>query len=330
MLSDKQVKRAVSYNRRRRYSSAEVKDIQVAVAARPIDGDWGPKTVNAVAAWQQEHGLDVDGMVGPSTHALRVGARDPDDWPEFSVLVPTSGPELRSRLYASVLEAEKDWHANVGEHDLEDLGKIFADSGWSHRVTFKKKKDGTYRLNRRGEKIPSDWCGMAVGSWLTRAGLAKAPPGKVKWHRGSWYATGNVHCFFTYAKKGARNRKRYLSELDGVGIAKAHAQADEMRRWLDRDTIEAYGGTKVDLDIWPGETCLIADAGDGPHHITMVRAWDPETGILETTEGNASGFAPNGDRRKESVSVNLRDLTNPAHRERIFGIGRPSILDFAT
>ena len=39
-----------------------------------VDGDFGPKTKKALAAWQQSHGLAADGVAGPQTRvALGLG-----------------------------------------------------------------------------------------------------------------------------------------------------------------------------------------------------------------------------------------------------------------
>ena len=52
----------------------KIKDIQQQLAARgytpgPIDGVWGRQTVAAVRAFQGQHGLTADGVVGPLTLA---------------------------------------------------------------------------------------------------------------------------------------------------------------------------------------------------------------------------------------------------------------------
>lgn len=36
----------------------------------PIDGEFGPKTVKAVKAFQKDYGIKVDGIVGPLTWAM--------------------------------------------------------------------------------------------------------------------------------------------------------------------------------------------------------------------------------------------------------------------
>jgi peptidoglycan hydrolase-like protein with peptidoglycan-binding domain len=51
-----------------------VADLQKALGIAP-DGDFGPKTKKALAAWQQSHGLAADGVAGPQTRAaLGLGA----------------------------------------------------------------------------------------------------------------------------------------------------------------------------------------------------------------------------------------------------------------
>jgi peptidoglycan hydrolase-like protein with peptidoglycan-binding domain len=43
-----------------------VKLVQAVIGAKP-DGDFGPKTEQAVMAWQKANGLKPDGVVGPVT-----------------------------------------------------------------------------------------------------------------------------------------------------------------------------------------------------------------------------------------------------------------------
>jgi len=46
-----------------------VKEIQKVVGCTPDDGVWGPKTTDAVRAWQKAHKLTADGIAGPATLA---------------------------------------------------------------------------------------------------------------------------------------------------------------------------------------------------------------------------------------------------------------------
>lgn len=65
-MNGTQVKEALEYNRKQGYDVEEVKLIQEVTGSTP-DGIWGPRTVRAVALWQGEQGLKVDGKVGPKT-----------------------------------------------------------------------------------------------------------------------------------------------------------------------------------------------------------------------------------------------------------------------
>ena len=59
---------ATYYNRSRGYNVQTIKRYQSAVRTLD-DGAFGPNTAEAVARFQEEHGLDVDGKIGPQTQA---------------------------------------------------------------------------------------------------------------------------------------------------------------------------------------------------------------------------------------------------------------------
>ena len=50
-----------------------VRLIQRTVGCKTIDGDWGPKTTEAVVAWQRQQGLTADGIVGAKSLARICG-----------------------------------------------------------------------------------------------------------------------------------------------------------------------------------------------------------------------------------------------------------------
>lgn len=60
------VNSAVKYNKSRGYSGSLWREIQSKVGTT-ADGDPGPKTARAIAVWQQNHGIAVDGKCGPGT-----------------------------------------------------------------------------------------------------------------------------------------------------------------------------------------------------------------------------------------------------------------------
>lgn len=65
-------------------SGAGVKAVQQIVGAEPVDGKYGPKTAQAVRAWQAEHDLHVDGIWGPSCekHAKSLDGKEPAPAPK--------------------------------------------------------------------------------------------------------------------------------------------------------------------------------------------------------------------------------------------------------
>lgn len=66
-MNASEIQEAVRYNKHRGYTVDQVKTIQDLVDAEPVDGIWGPKTVQAVATWQTAAGLKPDGKVGNVT-----------------------------------------------------------------------------------------------------------------------------------------------------------------------------------------------------------------------------------------------------------------------
>lgn len=65
-MTHAQIQAALAYNKKQGYDTDEVKLIQEVTGSTP-DGVWGPRTVQAIAGWQMEQGLDSDGKVGPKT-----------------------------------------------------------------------------------------------------------------------------------------------------------------------------------------------------------------------------------------------------------------------
>lgn len=66
----------------------DVKQLQIKLGVDPI-GKFGPKTEAAVKAWQSEHGLTADGIVGPKTWNVIMGI---DDQVTEQVSTPVSAP----------------------------------------------------------------------------------------------------------------------------------------------------------------------------------------------------------------------------------------------
>jgi hypothetical protein len=255
----------------------------------------------------------------------------------------------------SVLSARATWRSgaavesagsavNAPGRARNEVDDIFADAGWSGRQSL----DGS---------AVADWCGMFVAASMFRgAGLDKDM-------RTAFAHTDNVHDFFTY-DPSPTNRGRTPASIwaDGEwwGVREYHEQRALPRTWAQGDAID-------EADIRPGDVALIRHWGTpGPkgiaNHIVMVESYDAGTGRLVTIEGNvgdgiradasgaakrtASGELADDAAAEDSSVVHVRNLgdattTTPPKRVRgtgtpyeergrqtIFGIGRPSLVDF--
>lgn len=156
---------ALSYNRKRKYPTATVAQIQRVVGVEST-GEWNEATVAGVREFQTDHALDSDGKVGPGTLAAiqRVDALDDDDDHEAEEL------ELATSIEAPVnsvteptepLEQLRQWcGANRFElHDYRDLNT------WPRKKTY--SKDFGYPLDKSRAAPPKggirrDWTAITT------------------------------------------------------------------------------------------------------------------------------------------------------------------------
>jgi hypothetical protein len=226
---------------------------------------------------------------------------------------------MQDFLNKALEAAERDWRANVGEHDRPSLDRMFQTSGFARQAP--RQPDA---------KVP-DWCGMAVGTWLVEGGLNAA-------FARSFLHCLNVEAFFTYGRSknvNPRRLDRSISVGEGrwLDIEAFHrgSSSPMMRLWADRATLSA--GVDDDYNaaalFQPGDVVLMDWSGrDAADHITMVHRWDGRT--LVTIEGNATGGGPDGERRRDAVVIRRTDLSNSSERGAIYGRGRLSPMDFCT
>jgi hypothetical protein len=225
---------------------------------------------------------------------------------------------------------------------------IFADAGWSGRQTVEKYKDDK---GVEHEQI-NDWCGMFVAAGMFRgAGLDKDL-------RKAFAHTDNVYDFFNYT---ARNDERTPLSIWADGrwwlVSEYHQQRGSPRTWMQEGSVDL-------ARIRPGDVVLIRHDGTKPkkaiaNHIVMVESFDPATGRLVTIEGNvyegirpdaageatrdADGDLVNAAAVRDSSVAHVRDMDDKktltprggvggAYQERgaktVFGVGRPSLVDF--
>jgi peptidoglycan hydrolase-like protein with peptidoglycan-binding domain len=84
LLSFSRQRKAIEYNRRREFGDALIKNIQHLMGVAN-DGIIGRKTVEAIAFWQQNNNLVVDGKIGPYTLAALEASLEDNQAPVFLV-----------------------------------------------------------------------------------------------------------------------------------------------------------------------------------------------------------------------------------------------------
>jgi hypothetical protein len=255
----------------------------------------------------------------------------------------------------AVIEARTTWRSGAaveatdaaitaGGRARNEVDDIFADSGF-----------GPMQSMRGGDEVGShDWCGMFVAAGMFRASALD------KDMRMAFAHTNNVHDFFNY---GGGNPDRVPPSIWADGqwwsVREYHVTRSLPRTWIPQDQVRTG-------DIRSGDVALIRHQGTAPgakvgiaNHIVMVESFDADTGRLVTIEGNvhtgiragADGEAKRtagGDLQVDAAAtdssvVHIRDLADPdtktpnqnkgdVYQERggqtVFGIGRPSLVDF--
>lgn len=226
----------------------------------------------------------------------------------------TVGPNLGAAIAAGL----GFWKQGISERKRGSTDAIAKGAGWGDNVLH---DDGT----------SWDWCGMFVAACLHGAGLCATL-------RHGFFHVHNVEHYFTYHYEDRVARWVW----DGASHAWCdlrayHAARGSCRRWLSGAAIKA--AAVGDLDILPGDVVLIDHQGNGKaDHITMAERYDRATGLLVTLEGNGRGTVvkavnPDGTLVEEKAACdavvrNERDLSDPAQRKKIYGVGRVSSVDF--
>lgn len=148
----------------------------------PIDGIRGRKTIAAIKQFQAQHGLVVDGIVGPKTADALFGSAAPGD---ENFAVPTTVPWLEEAFRL------------IGTREQPGRGSNEAIMGWAEELELTSYND---------DDIP--WCGLftahCVGSQLPDEPLPGNPLGARKWQAfgtGTSPQLGAVMVFW----RGSRN-----------------------------------------------------------------------------------------------------------------------------
>jgi hypothetical protein len=205
-----------------------------------------------------------------------------------------------------------------------------------------------------GMGLDSAWCGMFAADQYRRTGLDHDLAA-------GFLHVDNVHDYFTYRhdRNPRRVPKWIWADRAWHDLHEYHALRGSVRTWLPGSTIGGGGA----LDIRPGDVALIDVGRDGTaNHIVQVASYDPATSALITVGGNDAGYVvdphapagaagpppPGADGRAEAttgqslkgghwgrgaagghVGVSVHDVRVTDRKPcAIFGVGRPSLVDF--
>jgi hypothetical protein len=189
-----------------------------------------------------------------------------------------------------------------------------------------------------------DWCGFFSGRQLMQAGFDRDL-------RSGLYHVDNVSNLFQY-RWAERSPQWIWADERWQDVHDYHAARNSLRTWAPGAALAAAGG-----DIQPGDVLLVDTDGNGSaNHIVLVQSYNPLTRRVVTIGGNDSGLvledranppppANDSESRREAatgralrpaaglpaghVGVGEQDLTERrANHAQVFGIGRPSIVDF--
>ncbi len=201
-----------------------------------------------------------------------------------------------------------------------------------------------------GGRKDSDWCGMFASMNYLQSNFDDDL-------KQGFLHVKNVVDFFNYVYHRTNRVKRWIYIDDGWQELRAyHESRGSLRQWIDASSITSADG----LDIQAGDIVLVDRDQDGqPNHIVMVHTWNPTTKMLFTIGGNDGGYQVDqksnrpgpteGDEaamdprdqaeqvldqplrrgdKENHVGIKAIDVTDASAKVRVFGIGRPSIVDF--
>ena len=112
-------------------NNEDVKKLQVKLGVEPI-GNFGPKTEEAVKAFQKANGLEDDGIVGDATWNKIMGTSTPTPTPTPAVVVPSSSfklDKLKGHIPDSVLAQIPDTAAKFNITNPMRLAHFLAQCG---------------------------------------------------------------------------------------------------------------------------------------------------------------------------------------------------------
>lgn len=219
-----------------------VKKIQVVLGVDPV-GSFGPKTEEAVKAWQAANGLTADGVVGPATLAkmgIVVEAK------AAATLTSTKTPKYTAaQIKTAVISKGHKWFEG-NDYLLNIVGARNSDTGQKVTNLFDDHITLTYTVN--GEEKFHCWPATTdpgtkgVMQYGNKAGVARLVEGQyinshiMRLHAGKYEALGQnkpVKVFRDPNKDMVYDEKSIQEGLFGINIHKAGADSTYVENWSE-------------------------------------------------------------------------------------------------
>jgi hypothetical protein len=256
-------------------------------------------------------------------------------------------PQLRA------LQAEMGGRWNIADPAARDavLAAIQLEAAVDAEGDLLRNSDEVHRRVARasGMGLEFAWCGMFAVDHYRHSGIDSELAA-------GFLHVDNVHDFFTYNhNRNARRVPRWIwADHAWHDLREYHAQRGAVRTWLTGSAIGSGG----QLDIRPGDVALIDVGRDGTaNHIVMVSSYNASTSTLLTIGGNDAGYVVDphpgrpatGDQARAEaetgqhlkgggwgggaagghVGASVHDVKARGRLpSAIFGVGRPSLVDF--
>jgi peptidoglycan hydrolase-like protein with peptidoglycan-binding domain len=224
-----------------------VKKVQIVLGVDPV-GNFGPKTEEAVKAWQKKNGLPADGIVGPATLAkmgIIVEEKTPTK-PSAAPAKPSAAVKYSKAKIEEAVKAKgykwfegKDYHLNI-------VGVRNSDTGQKVTNAFDDRLTLSYQVN--GEWIYKEWMNTTdpgtkgVKEYHNAAGVARLVEGQyidshaLGLHQGKYEALKQQKAVKVYrdANRDMTYDESKIQEgIFGINIHKAGADSTYVENWSE-------------------------------------------------------------------------------------------------
>ena len=222
-----------------------VRQIQIKLGVDPV-GNFGPKTEEAVKAWQAKNGLTADGIVGPATLA-KLGIKETAAAPaDAAPAKPSAAAKYSKDKIEAAVKAkgykwfdDKELHLNIVGVRNSDTGKKVTNA-FDDRITVSWKEGGQWLYKEWMNTTDPGTKG--VKEYHNAAGVARLVPGQyieshaLGLHQGKYEAlkqARNVTVYRDANRDMTYDESKTQSGIFGINIHKAGADSTYVENWSE-------------------------------------------------------------------------------------------------